>query len=103
MAWGPPWRKCAVDGDRLPLADRCHGRWKSILPALGIHPSYLTGRNGPCPVCRAGRDRWRFIERNGSGDWLCRQCDPHRGSGTQLVIAFPRVDFKREAKEIEEV
>jgi hypothetical protein len=39
-----------------PLSERCNGRWRSILPALGINPQYLSGKNGPCPLCREGRD-----------------------------------------------
>jgi len=91
-----------MDGSGLTLADRCTGRWKSILPALGIHPSFLTGKNGPCPIC-GGRDRWRFIDHDGSGDWWCNTCDPQHGSGTQLVMAFLKIDFKRAAEAVEAV
>lgn len=89
-----------MDGDRLSLADQCAGRWKSILPALGIHLSYLSGKNGPCPFC-GGKDRWRWINRNGSGDWFCTQCEPQHGSGLQLAVRWFKGDFKVAARAIE--
>lgn len=46
------------------------GRWPEILPALGIDPSFLTGRHGPCPGC-GGKDRYRFDDRAGAGSFIC--------------------------------
>jgi putative DNA primase/helicase len=84
------------------LADRAEGRWKSILPALGIDRKFLTGKNGPCPLC-GGKDRWRWINRNGTGDWYCTTCSPQHGSGTQLVMAWLKVGFREAANAIERV
>ena len=36
--------------------ERARGRWREILPALGIAESFLTGRNCACPLC-GGTDR----------------------------------------------
>ena len=47
---------------REPLADRARGRWAAILPQLGVSPSALTGKHGPCPLC-GGRDRFRFDDK----------------------------------------
>lgn len=81
------------------LSDRAHGRWHDILTALGVPSSFLTRKHGPCPFC-AGHDRWRWIDRNGTGDWICNNCG--HGSGTDLVMKFLKLDFKEAAKRIEE-
>lgn len=85
---------------RTPLTERCTGRWATLLPLLGVDRSYLNGRHGPCPMC-GGKDRWRWINRAGSGDWHCNQCT--HGDGIELVKRYLKVDFKEAAKRIEAV
>lgn len=82
-----------------PLRDRARGQWKGILPALGIAPQYLTGKHGPCPICREGKDRFRFDNRDGYGTWICTRCGS--GDGAALVMAVQRLDFPSAAKLIE--
>src|SRR5882672_10339994 len=83
-----------------PLSERCNGRWRSILPALGLDPRYLSGKNGPCPLCRDGRDRWRFDNKRGDGTWICTHCGA--GQGLKLAMMFTGVaDFKTIAEKIE--
>jgi putative DNA primase/helicase len=60
------------------LKERANGRWASILAALGVERSYLTGKHGPCPICREGKDRFRFADENGDGSWYCNRA--HGGS-----------------------
>lgn len=66
------------------------GRWVEILTHFGIAPGYLTKRHGPCPAC-GGRDRFRFVDKNGTGSYFCNQkCDAERrgaGDGFQLLRA----------------
>ena len=62
--------------------DRAKGRWREILPQLGIDTRYLVNRHGPCPLC-GGKDRFRFDDRDGSGSYYCNQCGP--GPGIMLV------------------
>ena len=83
-----------------PLRDRAHGRWRSILPVLGLKPEFLTGKNTPCPFC-GGRDRWRFINRDGSGNWVCNQCG--KGDGLALAMRVVGRDFADTAKAVEAV
>jgi phage/plasmid primase-like uncharacterized protein len=45
----------------ISTKERAHGRWREILPALGIDGRFLTGKNCPCPMC-GGRDRFRLID-----------------------------------------
>src|SRR3546814_5348462 len=42
---------CETEGGMMiGIADQCINRWPSILPQFGISPSYLTGKQTPCPT-----------------------------------------------------
>ncbi|MFQ2228815.1 primase-helicase zinc-binding domain-containing protein [Aeromonas hydrophila] len=58
-----------------------HGQWRDVLTANGINlPS---GRHhGACPICTAGKDRFRFDNKEGRGTWVCNQC----GAGDGLSL-----------------
>jgi putative DNA primase/helicase len=88
--------------NRIPLRDRARGRWHDILPLLGIDRRYLTGKNGPCPMC-GGRDRWRFLNTDGNGTWICNQCGQRGGGGADLVMKFTGAPFYEVAQRIESV
>jgi putative DNA primase/helicase len=83
-----------------PLSERCKGRWESILPQLGIETSFLTRKNGPCPFC-AGKDRWRFLDTDQHGTWVCTHCGG--GDGAELIKRRHNVEFAAAAKLIEGV
>lgn len=74
------------------------GRWRSILPALGVSPKHLDGKHGPCPVCRAGKDRFRFIDTDGKGTWVCNVCGG--GNGFSLLMKLRGTDFAQTAKDV---
>lgn len=82
------------------LHEDARGRWHAILPAIGVAANFLTGKNGPCPLC-GGKDRWRFINTNGDGTWLCTHCGA--GNGIELVKRFLKVEFRDGAQAIENV
>jgi putative DNA primase/helicase len=83
--------------------ERARGRWRQILPALGIAGTFLTGRNVPCPMC-GGRDRFRFIDRlDADGMWVCNQCQPQPRPAIDLVIAYTGKPFPEAARTIDEV
>jgi putative DNA primase/helicase len=83
------------------LAERCKGRWPSILYSLGLLSSAaLAGRDTPCPVC-GGHDRFRFTDK-GFGRWFCRGCG-HGGDGLRLVQTIKRVGFPEAAALVESV
>lgn len=84
---------------REPLKDRALGRWTGILPAIGISAKALTGRHTACPLCNAGKDRFRFDDKGGRGTWICSQCGA--GDGIELTKRFLGLDFKEAAAEIE--
>lgn len=87
--------------DRVPLKDRTRGQWLKILTRLGIDRSYLNRKNGPCPLCCEGTDRWRFLDTNGDGTFVCNQCGS--GSGITLAVRFLGLPFRETAKRIEEI
>jgi putative DNA primase/helicase len=86
---------------RIPLRERTRGRWPSILAAFGIEPSYLTRKNGPCPLCPGGRDRWRFLDTDRNGTWICTHCGS--GGGVDLLMKFTGLPFKQVAEQIESI
>lgn len=58
-----------------------HGQWREILTANGI--SLPSGRHhSACPICMAGKDRFRFDDKEGRGTWVCNQC----GAGDGLSL-----------------
>jgi putative DNA primase/helicase len=74
---------------------RAHGRWTSILKALGISDQVLGGKNQPCPLhgC-GGTDRFQYTDRFGEGNYHCRTCGP--GGGLKLaqgVLGFKFVEL----------
>lgn len=83
---------------REPLKDRMRGRWHGVLPQLGVSAEFLSGKHGPCPFC-AGKDRYRFDDKDGAGSWICAQCGA--GDGVALVMRINGWDFKTAAERIE--
>lgn len=81
-----------------PLIERTKGRWLAILPAVGVRSNFLSGKNGPCPLC-GGKDRWRFTDLDGNGTWFCSHCGP--GSGIELVKRFLKIEFRDAAQAVE--
>lgn len=56
--------------------DSARGHWPTIANRVfGIPDDYLTQKQGPCPKCKLGTDRWRvykdFAETGGA---MCNQC-----------------------------
>jgi putative DNA primase/helicase len=87
----------------MSTKERARGRWRQILPALGIDDGFLTGRNCPCPIC-GGRDRFRFIDRQaGDGMWICNQCQPKARPAIDLVIAFTGKPFPEAARAVDDI
>ena len=59
-----------------------HGKWHSILLQLGVDSAHLSGKHCPCPIC-GGKDRFRFDNKKGDGNWICSNCGA--GNGFNLV------------------
>lgn len=83
--------------DVEPVKHAANGRWHEILTHAGIDPSYLTGNNGPCPICREGRDRWRWTNLDGNGGGACtRHANP--GDGIALIQQVKGIGFPEALK-----
>lgn len=94
------WKKFAEEVER-----KAHGNWEHILQALGIPQQFLNRRkNGPCPVCspsdRKDSDRFRFDDRTGNGDYVCRNKNHGSGTGFKLLMTFHGWDFKKTVNEV---
>ena len=85
---------------RLQTVEEARGRWPGILESLGIDPCYLKNIHGPCPICKNGKDRWRFDDQL-NGRWFCSHCGS--GDGFQLLQLFHSWDFKKAADEVDRV
>ena len=77
---------------RIPEA--ANGRWRELLPALGIEAMFLTGKHVSCPAC-GGKDRFRFDDREGSGSFFCTQCGA--GDGFTLAMKVTGKSFRQVA------
>lgn len=86
--------------ERVKVQILAKGRWREILPAIGISSKFLANRHGPCPVC-GGKDRFRFDDKDGRGTFYCTHCEP--GDGVALVMKFKDWDFRTAAFEIEKI
>ena len=78
--------------------EAAEGRWREILPALGVPLKVLNGKHQPCPSC-GGKDRFRFTDVRGHGDYFCSQCGS--GKGLQLLCLLNGWDFKRAMHEVD--
>jgi putative DNA primase/helicase len=81
------------------IQDRAIGRWRDLLPAIGIHEQFLSRKHGPCPIC-GGTDRFRWDDKAGSGSFYCNKCGA--GSGVDLVMKFKGLNFIEAKRLIEE-
>jgi putative DNA primase/helicase len=80
--------------------ERARGRWREILPQLGVDARFLTNRHGPCPMC-GGKDRFRFDDKEGSGSYYCNQCGA--GVGLILVRRLYGWDHKTACTEVDKI
>lgn len=85
---------------KSPLKDRAAGKWYGILSQLGVNQDFLTGKHCACPSC-GGKDRFRWADNEGSGNYFCNGCG--HGDGADLLMKINGWDFATTAKEVEKV
>ena len=85
---------------QTPSRDLARGRWRELLPSLGVESKFLTGKHCPCPIC-GGKDRFRFDDKEGLGTYFCSQCGS--GDGFMLVQKISGRSFKEIAEHVQEV
>lgn len=76
-------------------------KWASILAAAGIDKAYLTKKQGPCPICQDGEDRFCFDDKDGRGSYICRVCGP--GDGFNLLQRVKGIGFSEALKLVAEL
>ena len=77
----------------MSIFNESYGKWTDILVYLGIDTRYLSGKHTPCPIC-GGKDRFRYTNRSGNGEYICSQCGA--GNGYTLL----RKKFEWDNKEL---
>lgn len=85
---------------RNRTADEAVGRWPGILATLGIDQSFLQNKHGPCPIC-AGKDRYRFDDKDGRGTFICSHCGS--GDGFRLLQDVLGLSFSEAAKQVDRI
>jgi putative DNA primase/helicase len=88
-----------MQASRPKTAEEAVGRWPSILQSLGIDPTFLSKKHGPCPIC-AGTDRYRFDDK-GRGTWICSHCGS--GDGFKLLQGVFGWSFNEAAKQVDRI
>lgn len=83
------------------IQQRAVGRWYGILSALGVSADYLRNKHGPCPICRAGKDRYRWDNKEGRGTFYCSNCGS--GDGFGLLKLLKGWEFKEAVQQVESV
>lgn len=86
----------------MKAKDLAAGKWPGVLAQLGIAPDILNGRHHPCPATGQGDDRFRFADRNGSGNYFC-QCSDGRKGGIALVMCCKGIGYAEACREVERV
>jgi putative DNA primase/helicase len=79
--------------------DTAYGLWREILPRFGVPATALNGKHQACAAC-GGKDRFRFTDRHGDGDYFCNGCGA--GKGISLVAKVNDWDYPEAAKRIDE-
>lgn len=82
--------------DVKELKKEANGRWSSIFRMLGINVRD-DGKHGPCPIC-GGKDRFRFDDKHGDGEYYCSGCQP--GDGLTLVGKVLQLSFPETIEEV---
>jgi putative DNA primase/helicase len=85
---------------KVKTADAAVGRWPGILQSLGVDPSYLRNKHGPCPIC-GGRDRYRLDDKEGRGTWFCSHCGS--GDGFKLLQGMFGWTFNEAARQVDRI
>ena len=84
----------------MNTAEAAKHKWHGILTSMGIDAGYLSRKHTPCPLC-GGKDRFRYLDFQGNGTWVCNQCCATPSDGFGLLMRYTGQDFATIAKEID--
>jgi hypothetical protein len=89
--------------DFTAVREAARHNWPSIVAYHGIKVPDNRKRSGPCPICRAGTDRFTFYDKEGRGTWFCRKCPkPGAGDGFHLLQQVFTCDFRSAVERVQE-
>lgn len=75
---------------------KAQGLWAdTIFPRFNIDVRFK--KKTPCPAC-GGRDRFRYDDKNGNGDYICQHCGA--GDGISLIQKVTGLSFPEALSEI---
>jgi putative DNA primase/helicase len=74
--------------------ERAEGRWTVILSDI-LGEAVVSKNHGPCPMC-GGKDRYRYDNKYGAGNWYCNVCGS--GDGFELLQRTMQIDFAEAAR-----
>lgn len=82
---------------RQTTKQRAQGKWTGIISHI-CGEQATSRKHGPCPIC-GGKDRYRYDNKNGNGDWYCNVCGV--GDGFRLLQETLGVDFAEAARQVD--
>lgn len=86
--------------ERFDIMKLCRHRWHEVIGELTrVKSTTFNGKPQPCPLC-GGKDRFRYMNRNGDGTYICRVCGS--GSGWDLLAKLLSVDHATAAARVKE-
>lgn len=89
--------------DIAAVREAARHNWPNIVAYHGITVPDNRKRSGPCPICRAGTDRFIFDDKEGRGIWFCRKCPkPGAGDGFHLLQQLFTCDFRTAVEKVQE-
>ena len=79
---------------KLQVKTAASGNWQNIISSItGVDTIILNGKHHPCPLC-GGKDRFRFLNYDGSGGAMCSQCKPSgMGDGIAVIKWLSSLSF----------
>ncbi len=86
----------------MKARDMAAGKWRAVLTQLGVPADVLDGKHHKCPANGQGDDRFRFADRNGSGNYFCA-CSTGDKGGMALLMCCTGLSYAETAKEVERV
>ena len=85
----------------MKAVEAARGKWPSILRLMGIDVSLLDHKHHGCPKGE-GKDRFRFADREGSGNFFCSCSDGSKG-GLALLMCCKGYTYPQAAREVEKI
>lgn len=77
------------------IRELARGKWAGLLGRY-LDERALSGKHSACPICKAGKDRFRLDDKDGAGTYICSNCGS--GDGFMLLEQINGWEFKEAAQ-----